>query len=204
MYKNIIFDCGQVLVRFDPKNIVRCYLTDEDEIAKVEKVMFSRPMPWALLDEDAVSVEQAKAYAAEQLQDERLTRAACRLLDNWMFNLPVIKGAYDCIKELKNRGKNIYLISNINMTFADRCMEVPSLNRIFENFSGLVFSAKEALCKPNHEIFERTLKRYELDPKECIFIDDSQENLEGAKKTGIDGYLFDEDFEKLTKYLLEE
>lgn len=204
MYKNIVFDCGQVLVRFDPENIIRCYLTDEDEVKRVKDVIFNRPKPWALLDEDKMSVSEAKEYFAEQLDDPRLVKVACRILDNWMFNLPVINGVYECVEALKKAGKNLYLISNINMTFADRCMEVPSLNRIFSNFSGLVFSAKEALCKPDEKIFTRFLERYNLDAKECIFIDDTQENLEGAKKAGIDGYLFDEDYKKLLKYLLEE
>ena len=204
MYKNIVFDCGQVLVHFDPTNIVRCYLTDEDDIKRVEEVVFSRPAPWALMDEDKMSVEEAKQYFAEKLNDERLTKAACRLLDNWMFNLPVISGVYECIEMLKAAGKNIYLISNINMTFADRCMEVPSFNRLFSNFSGLVFSAKEALCKPDPEIFTRFLNRYNLDAKDCIFVDDTLENLDGAKKAGIDGYHFDQNFKKLTAYLLGE
>lgn len=203
-YKNVIFDCGQVLVRFDPTEITRCYLTNEDEIKAVEEVVFCRPKPWAMMDEDSLSVDEAKQYFKEVLPDERLSNAAARIVDNWMFNLPVISGAQELVDRLYDNGVRIFLISNINMTFADRCMQVPKLASLFEKFEGLVFSAKEALVKPNVKIYERFLKRYDLRGEDCIFVDDTKENLDGAAKAGINGYLFDGDHKKLAKYLFEE
>ena len=40
--------------------------------------------------------------------------------------------------------------------------------------------------------------RFSLKPEECFFIDDLQDNIDGAKATGMDGYCFaDGDLEKL-------
>ena len=45
-----------------------------------------------------------------------------------------------------------------------------------------------------------TLKKYNLDPKECVFIDDRLENIQGAVRCGINGIQF-ESHEKLINEL---
>ena len=45
------------------------------------------------------------------------------------------------------------------------------------------------------------LKKHNLKAEECIFIDDSQKNIDGAKSAGIEGYLFDGNVKKLRIYL---
>ena len=45
------------------------------------------------------------------------------------------------------------------------------------------------------------LNTYDLNPAECIFVDDSKLNTEGARSAGIESYLFDGDSEKLRDYL---
>ena len=57
------------------------------------------------------------------------------------------------------------------------------------------------MVKPNSNIFEHLMKSFKLKANECLFIDDSQKNIDGAKKVGIDGYLFDGDAKKLRNYL---
>ncbi|MGN1081474.1 MAG: HAD family hydrolase [Acutalibacteraceae bacterium] len=203
MYKNIVFDFGNVLAHFDETEITSCYLTDQKEIETVRDVVFNRPKPWDMLDGDEMSVSEAKEYFRKSFSSDRLYETACKILDNWMFNLPLFFGATEMISELKSKGAKIYLISNINMTFADRCMEVPSLNRLFSMFDGLVFSAKEAMRKPDPEIFRRLTERYSLVPGECIFVDDTAENHTGAKQAGMNTYLFDGDIQKLKAELLK-
>ena len=44
--------------------------------------------------------------------------------------------------------------------------------------------------KPHPRIFHTLLDRYELAPDDCTFIDDNPDNVEGAKKLGIHGILF--------------
>ena len=53
------------------------------------------------------------------------------------------------------------------------------------------------MVKPNKEIFEHLLGKYNLNADECLFIDDSEKNIEGAKALGINGYLFDGNAVKL-------
>ena len=54
-------------------------------------------------------------------------------------------------------------------------------------FEGIVVSGEEHCRKPFPKIYEITLNRFGLEPQHCIFIDDSLENVEGARKMGIIG-----------------
>ena len=56
--------------------------------------------------------------------------------------------------------------------------------------------------KPQKEMYGHLFERFGLIPEECFFIDDVQENIEGARACGMDGYCFaDGDFERLKAVL---
>ena len=60
------------------------------------------------------------------------------------------------------------------------------------------------LLKPQHEIYELLYSRFSLRPEECIFIDDSPANIDGAQCTGMDGIVFRGDVERLRRELNEK
>jgi len=67
-----------------------------------------------------------------------------------------------------------------------------------------VISGEEKMVKPNPEIYNLLLSRYNLKASESIFIDDRQGNVDGANQVGITGVLFkgsNELKEQLTQYL---
>ena len=75
-------------------------------------------------------------------------------------------------------------------------------------FDGAIFSCDYQMVKPDKEFYSLLLNKYSLDPKETIFIDDLESNLDGARKVGLDTYLFnknkiDEFIEFINKNELE-
>ena len=62
--------------------------------------------------------------------------------------------------------------------------------RLFELFDGIVVSGEEKMVKPNPEIYNLLLGRYNLNASESVFIDDRQRNVDGANQVGIQGILF--------------
>ena len=44
--------------------------------------------------------------------------------------------------------------------------------------------------KPEPEIYQLLLNRYNLNPEETVFTDDLEANIEAAKKEGIHGIVF--------------
>ncbi len=197
MYKNLIFDFGQVIVRFDPFYMTSRYIEDKDDINLVQEVVFDR-LYWDRLDNGTITDDEVKAEICKRLP-ERLHINALSIYENWYKNIPPIDGMENLIKSLKAEGKGIYLLSNISTGFAENYHNNPEVARILSLFDGLVFSGELKTVKPDRDIFEYILKKYNLNPAETFFIDDNEKNILGAKSVGISGYLFDGNTEKLKK-----
>ena len=66
-----------------------------------------------------------------------------------------------------------------------------------EYFDGTLISADVKLVKPCAEIYELLYSTFGLIPGECLFIDDSAPNIEGAERTGMPGIVFHGDADEL-------
>ncbi|HEX3026773.1 MAG TPA: HAD-IA family hydrolase, partial [Clostridia bacterium] len=60
----------------------------------------------------------------------------------------------------------------------------------FNLFDGGVFSCDIHMLKPSPEIYRYFLDQYRLDPHDCLFFDDMEENIKAAENFGIKGILF--------------
>ena len=60
----------------------------------------------------------------------------------------------------------------------------------WDKFKGIVVSADIKLIKPDPKIYNYTLNKFNLIPKETVFIDDMLENITAAKNIGIYGIHF--------------
>ncbi|MBE6664041.1 MAG: HAD family phosphatase [Ruminococcaceae bacterium] len=194
--KNVIFDFGQVLVHFEPSYMVGAYVSDNDDKALLEEVVFDR-LYWDKLDKGTISNEETMSLIKERLP-ERLWDVADKIYYNWIYNIPEIDGMSELLSHLKNEhGVRLFLLSNISNYFASHSMEIPILKKL----DGLVMSAPIGIVKPSYEIFDHICKKYDIVPNEAIFVDDRVDNIEGAIAYGINGYVFDGDSEKLKVYL---
>lgn len=196
MIRNVIFDFGQVMVRFDPTYMVGKYISDSTDRELVAEMLFDR-LYWDKLDRGTITDEEVIEAACARLP-ERLRCFVAPIYNNWIYNLPEIEGMRELVKHLKgNCGKRVFLLSNISKGFADHAHEIPSL----ADFEDCVFSAVCGKVKPHAEIFEYLCQKNGLIPSECLFIDDNAANIAGAKAFGIHGYLFDGDVRCLQEYL---
>lgn len=201
MLKNIIFDFGQVLVRFDPYYMTKAYIEDENDCLLSMDVIFDR-LYWDRLDMGTITDDEVKEGICSRLP-KRLHEKAIAVYDNWMFHLPFIDGMKELVYSLKKSGKKLFLLSNISIGFSEKYELVPEVNEVLSLFDGLVLSGPIGLIKPYKDIFNHLLTKYSLDANECIFIDDNEKNIEGSNNVGIEGYLFDGDAKKLKRYLEE-
>ena len=91
------------------------------------------------------------------------------------------------IKELKQRGYKVLYLSNFGKSAEIECAEALDFMPYMD---GGILSHREKLIKPMPEIYQLLIDRYELNPKECVFIDDTEKNLTGASGFGIHTILF--------------
>ena len=95
----------------------------------------------------------------------------------------MIKGLFqpsiDILLHLKKYNFECYVLSNWSSeTFKGMVEEYAFLKK----FDGIIISGNEKLVKPDYKIFELAISRFNLIPKETVFIDDKKENIESAKK----------------------
>ena len=178
MIRNYIFDFGNVLCEFSPEKLTAKYVESAEDIQKVSEVVFDR-LYWDKLDKGTIEDEKVKAEIRKRLP-AYLADNACKAYDNWVFNLPAIEGMEDVVKDIHSRGGKLYLLSSISRGFAENYSKVSWINDLFSLFDGIVLSGTIGMVKPHREIFEHLLNTYSLKAEECIFIDDSQKNIEGA------------------------
>ncbi len=202
MYKNIIFDYGQVIISFDPYYMTNVYVKDAALCRELSEIIFDR-VYWDRLDNGSISDDEVKSELKKRVPDEYYD-TACKVYDNWYYNNPLISGIGDLIKELKDNGVKLYLLSNISIGFAENYMKIPDVADILSLFDGLVFSGPIGMNKPNRDIFEHLLNKYNLKACDCVFIDDSEKNLAGARAVGINTIHFTGDVQKLKEELKNE
>ncbi len=192
MVKNIIFDVGNVILKFNRDFLVsHFYEGEENELLK--DALFS---DWEKLDEDLVSLEQYKQNVLNRLP-ERLHAPAVGVLDNWEYFMRYTEDIIPLVQDLKNDGYNLYVLSNMTRHFIERKYKFP----IFDFFDGIVFSAPIKMVKPNPLIYKYLLNKFNLNANECLFIDDTKENLAGAARFGIKTFLFKDNAEELRKFI---
>lgn len=199
MFKNYIFDFGQVIVKFDTEYMTSVYINKPEDIKLVEEVVFDR-LYWDKLDAGTITDDEVKESICSRLP-ENLKESACKVYDNWYRNLPFVEGIPELLRKIKANGGKLFLLSNISKGFAENYTTVPQLKELFDMFNGLVFSGTIGIIKPNKEIFDYILSKYNLKADESVFIDDNENNILGAKRAKINGFLFNFDrLESLKKY----
>lgn len=186
MYKNIIFDIGNVLLSFEPKEYMKTKIKiREENIEKLFNEIFLSE-EWLMLDrgtiEEPMAIERIIERNAELSEDIKT------VFKDWCSILVPIPKTVELLKSLKSKGYNIYYLSNFHdLAFKD----VTNKNEFFNLFDGGVVSYEEKLLKPEEEIYKRLIERYNLIPEETIFVDDTKVNVEAAKKLGIRAFVFE-------------
>ncbi len=193
MIKNVIFDMGNVIFNYDRDYLLHHFYNGKDFELLKEKAFKN----WELLDEDSISLDEYYNNIKEELPNE-LSSCAISALKNWEYFMDYNRQVISLIQELKQKGYKLFILSNITKHFVNVQYKFP----ILKEFDGLVFSSVIKQVKPNKEIYEYLLNRYSLNPKECIFVDDTKTNLAGAARFGIKTFHFNSNVNELRNFIL--
>ena len=199
-YKNIIFDMGMVLLDYDPVRSILPY-TDDPQIIREIRMLLYHSSEWILMDAGLITDEEAMQAILPRFHSNEVRDIARKAFDCWhVRNLTVHEGMPELVLDLKNAGKNLYILSNISLRLAEDDYWKTIVPHA-ELFDGAVLSAEVKFLKPQKQIYETLLQTYGLNAADCFFIDDAPRNIEGAARCGIAGYVFDGDTEKLRRTL---
>jgi len=186
MIKNIVFDMGNVLMVFDPAMFIDRYpeLSEEDK-KLLAKEIFLNP-EWDELDRGKYDQDEDYAAVVKARLPEKYHYYVDELVCRWFEPVVPMEGTEEIVKALKEKGYKLYLLSNAG----------PSQDEYWENipakkyFDGKVISSHEKEWKPNNRIYQILFERFNIDPKESVFIDDNSDNIKASIGLGMDGILF--------------
>lgn len=184
MLKNIIFDFGNVIMNYNPDEILNHYELSPKDHDLVRKTIFESK-EWGEIDAGKITEEEATEIFISKVPD-KLKRKVKQIMATWPENVDFYEPVFNYMEELRKQGYKIYGLSNTGMQFANFVKN----SEMGNYFDGYVFSAQEKLMKPDRRIYERLVARYILNPEESIFIDDLKANTDAAKKLGMLAFTF--------------
>ncbi len=201
--KNIIFDYGNVIFEIDFR-IAQNALAQLG-IPNIESFFGHKGHAQLFSDLETGAITPAQfrdgirsAAKNPTINDEEIDAAWNSLL------LGVPPNVHEVLLEVKKKYRT-FLLSNTNQIHFDYIMdylkkefEVDNNDHLFEK---AYYSQLMQLRKPNVEIFEQVIKENNLHPEETLFIDDSPQHLEGAKKAGLHTLLMTEHPKNLGEFL---
>lgn len=198
MIKNIIFDMGNVLINFSPRRYVEMLgLENEEDKKLLFNAVFANNMcPY--LDRGDYT-EEAFVNEVNKNLPEKFHSLVHRLIFNWADEISPVSGMAEFVKEVKEKGYKIYLLSNAGYRQHEYWIRIPG----HEYFDGSVVSCDVGMVKPEKRIYEALFKKFDLKPEECFFVDDLPINIYGANEAGMKGFVFHGDVKELRDYFIK-
>lgn len=196
MIKNMVFDFGNVVIKWDIDAITRNYTNQEEEVKKLKETIFESK-EWEQLDKGLMSLEQATEIFENKLPNELKSKAK-EIMNTWFEKIEFKEETCNLIKELKRNGYKIYGLSNTNIQFYEYIQK----QEIGKYFDGFIISAVEKMMKPDKEIYYKLFEKFSLNPNECFFIDDIEKNIIASRECGMRGFVLERNqFSKLENEL---
>lgn len=180
----VIFDLGNVLVKWDPANLYKKIFSNEAERSHFLRNICS--MEWHTLQDGGRSPQEGTAELVKQFPEHETAIRA--FYDRWeeMFD-GAIEGSVAILKAVKEAGYKVYALSNWNADLFQRTLpDFPFLNW----FDGKIISSEENMKKPDEPIYHLLFERFSINPESAVFIDDNADNIATAKRLGLHGILF--------------
>ena len=190
--KNIIFDFGGVIIHID-------YMLTEVAFKKLGIKKFeehySKLTQSRLFDEFETGMISASEFRDRIRRISIIPLSDEQIDDAWnamLIDLPT--ESVDFLMALK-KNRRLFLLSNTNEihehAFTKLIQEKFGKNVLKELFERIYFSHRLKMRKPDPDIFRRVLKENNLPADETLFVDDSFQHIEGAKKAGLATFHFE-------------
>ncbi|MFC3032291.1 HAD family hydrolase [Pseudoalteromonas fenneropenaei] len=184
--KNVVFDVGNVLVRWSPEEITRLTFGEVDELQALAKSLFHGEI-WLDLNKGLMTEHEAKQRYQQQhaLSDAMVER----LFLNIKHTLTMLEGSQRLLERLKAAGYGVYALTDNVLEIVEY---LKTTHDFWPLFDGAIVSAEEGVLKPMPEIYQALLQRFDLRGEETVFLDDMPRNVEGAIALGIHAIQFED------------
>ncbi|MBU3905046.1 MAG: HAD family phosphatase [Nanoarchaeota archaeon] len=182
MIKAIIFDFGGVLIQSGQLEVL-----SKDFGKKINKdpkyIYDTIKKHWEIAKIGTISNSLFWQYVAEEIGcDEMELKEYITGYNKQQINRDVL----EYIKTLRGKYILAILSNHVNHDFDEELKEYNPKDL----FDYVITSANIQMKKPNLEIYIKTAKILNVDPENCIFVDDMENNIIAAEEIGMKGVLF--------------
>lgn len=194
MIDTFIFDIGNVLVHFNWRETFNS-IFDKETAELIAKATVMNEASWRELDKGVLNYDELiRMFVKNAGGYEKEIKYA---IDAIYENLNIFEYSTPWLKELKEKGYKIYILSN----FGDYTFNKSLKYFDFINYTdGKLISYEVKMLKPSFEIYDALCSKFGIIKENAVFLDDSAENIKGAKEFGLNGIVF-ENYEQALKEL---
>ncbi len=184
--KNLIFDLGGVIINLDTTRTFESF-SKLSGIPAVELQQKSKQVPlFGDYEKGMMTDEEFRSELRNFLSGDFSDTAIDEAWNAMLLDIP--SGKFQLLERL-GKTHQTFLLSNTNnihlQCFNQIVKEDTGLLTIDSYFHRAYYSHLLKMRKPDDEIYLHVLEENNLNPAETLFMDDNRDNLEGAKRVGI-------------------
>ena len=180
----IILDMGNVLLEWNKDKILKAVAKTQKDYLILDKAIFQSGL-WERLDLGTLTREELVDKVLSLLGDIYKKKVE-EVIWNWPAYIDIYTEVFPLLACLKDKGHRIFVLSNTSPVFYELLKDqLAPLEKILDGF---VLSCDIKAIKSNRKMFEEILRKYQLDPANCVFLDDIADNTNMAESLGIKAY----------------
>ena len=171
MIKNVIFDLGGVLIRFQPKEAIHQLGLSKEKEDALYSAIFLDPL-WLEVDKGVYQgvSETLDLYLEKYPSLQKEIKMFFH--SGWEDMFEILDEGRQFLLDLKEKGYHCYILSNYGVeAFA---YTEKRYKEVFGLFDGKVISGRIQMIKP----------------EECVFFDDTKENVDASNTFGIHAFVY--------------
>ena len=181
----VVFDIGGVLVELGRfRFLAKKGFTGEKANRVMNATMLSKD--WVQMDLN--NLPEEKILERFIRNDPEMEAEIRHMFDDLHGIVEPRESSLPWLRRIKESGRRILYLSNYSHKIMRECAD--ALYFLPEMDGGL-FSCDVHMVKPDPDFFRLLIEKYQLDPARCVFIDDIETNLEGARAVGMHTILFE-------------
>ena len=181
---DFILDMGNVLLEWNKDKILQGVSDLEKDYMILDKVIFQSGL-WEKLDLGTMTREEL-VLKVVSIIGTTYQKKVEEAIWNWPAYIDIYTEVFPVLSEVKKKGHRIFVLSNTSKVFYELLDR--ELSPLKELLDGFVLSCDIKAIKPDQTMFKKIIEKYQLDPSNCVFLDDIEENTTVAKKLGFNAY----------------
>ena len=187
---NIIFDLGNVILNIDYQNTIDAF----EKIGVPDASIFYSKSSQLNIFNQLETGHISKQNFILEIQKFVPKASASQIINAWNAILQDLPNErIEILKDIKDKF-SIFLLSNTNTIHIEKIIDKLGKKKyaeFYNLFDKVYYSHEVKLRKPNADIFKLVIKENCLSIKNTLFIDDSIQHIESAKKIGLKTYHLD-------------